>query len=162
MDKRVANPQELLKIMNEHDARKATEPDGVVGWISLTCTEQMGGSIHDFIISSLDAVEGTVNLEGATVVSIYKGNNKKDSLNYQPESLISVVCKFSGKNHYKILVSVSGTKYQQGNLNLGKVHNSIWCICVCGTRQQRMSKLCRLNFGEKHITECLFKDFFGD
>ena len=85
--------QEIGKLLEKLDVRKAMGPDGVSGWTLRECREQLVEPIWDVISSSLK--EGKVPREWkrANIVPIYKGGKKTEPLNYRPVSLTSVVGK---------------------------------------------------------------------
>jgi len=45
--------QEVKKLMESQDVRKAPGPDGVSNWIMKECSKQLAGKIHNIVVSSL-------------------------------------------------------------------------------------------------------------
>ena len=84
---------EIKKLLEELNTRKAMGPDEINGWILKECKEELEEPIWEIINSSL--TEGKVPKEWkrANIVPLYKGGNKMEPLNYRPVSLTSVVSK---------------------------------------------------------------------
>ena len=85
--------QEIRKLLENLDVRKAIGPDDVSGWILKECRDQLVEPIWDIIDSSLKEGKVPKEWKRANIVPIYKGGDKTDPLNYRPVSLTSVLGK---------------------------------------------------------------------
>ena len=85
--------EEIKKLLEELNTRKAMGPDEINSWVLNECREGLEEPLWEIINSSLK--EGKVPREWkrANIVPIYKGGNKMEPLNYRPVSLTSVVSK---------------------------------------------------------------------
>ena len=85
--------EEIKRLLEKLDGRKAMGPDEVSGWILRECKDQLVDPIWDIVKSSLQ--EGRVPREWkrANIVPIFKGGSKMEPLNYRPVSLTSVIGK---------------------------------------------------------------------
>ena len=102
--------QEIDKLLEKLDARKAMGPDGVSHWALKECREQLVEPIWNVINSSLK--EGKVPREWkrANIIPIYKGGKKTEPLNYRPVSLTSVVSKIC-----EVIIKEQWVKYLEEN-----------------------------------------------
>ena len=89
--------EEVRKLMEEQDVRKAIGPDGISNWILRKCSYQLADKIHAVIVSSLTEGKVPTDWKRADIVPIFKGGNKEEPLNYRPVSLTSVVAKICEK-----------------------------------------------------------------
>ena len=87
----MVDKQEISRILEKVDVRKALRPDGVSGWTLRECREQLVDPIWDVINSSL--TEGKILRERkkTNIVLICKGGKRTKPLNYGPVSLTSIV-----------------------------------------------------------------------
>ena len=85
--------QEIRKLLEKLDGRKAMGPDGVNGRLLKECGEQMEEPLWDIINSSLREGKVPKEWKRANIVPIYKSGNKVEPLNYRPVSLTSIVGK---------------------------------------------------------------------
>ena len=106
----VVQKQDVGRLLENLDVRKAMEPDGVSDWTLKECKEQLVQPIWEVITSSIK--EGRVPKEWkrANIVPIYKGGKKTDPLNYRPVSLTSVVNKIC-----EILIKEKWVRYLEYN-----------------------------------------------
>ena len=81
--------QDVGRLLENLDVRKAMGPDGVSGWTLKECKEQLVQPVWEVITSSVK--EGRVPKEWkrANIVPIYKGGKKTDPLNYRLVPLTS-------------------------------------------------------------------------
>ena len=85
--------QEVKKVMESQDVRKASGPDVVSNWIMKECSKQLAGKTYIIIVSSLKESKVPPGWKRANIVPIHKGGDKEDPLNYRSLSLTSVVAK---------------------------------------------------------------------
>ena len=102
--------QEIGKLLEKLDVRKAMGPDGVSGWALKECREQLEEPIWDVINSSLKLGQVPREWKRANIVPIYKGGKKTEPLNYRPVSLTSVVGKIC-----EIVIKEKWVKYLEEN-----------------------------------------------
>ena len=102
----VVKKQEIEKLLEQLDARKAMGPDGVSNWTLKECKEQLVEPIWDIIDSSLREGKVPKEWKRANIVPIYKGGKKTEPLNYRPVSLTSVVGKLC-----EIIIKEQWVKY---------------------------------------------------
>ena len=85
---------EIKEVLKNLEERKAIEPDGVSGYVSKECREQLIKPICDIIENSVKQVPKVPNeWKRAEIISIYKSGNKEEPLNYRPMSLTSIIFK---------------------------------------------------------------------
>ncbi len=89
--------EEIHKIMEEVEERKAIGPDGVSGFILKECRNQLVEPAYDIIKCSVSTGKVPKEWRRAEVVPIYKSRKKEEPLNYRPVSLTSIVCKIREK-----------------------------------------------------------------
>ena len=89
----VVQKQDVGRLLENLDVRKAMGPDGVSGWTLKECKEQLVQPIWEVITSSIKEERVPKEWKRANIVPIYKGGKKTDPLNYSPVSLTSVVSK---------------------------------------------------------------------
>ena len=85
--------QEILKLMEGLDVRKASGPDGISNWVLKECREELVDKIRSILVCSLNEGKVPHDWKSSIIVPIYKGGSKEDPLNYRPVSLTSVVGK---------------------------------------------------------------------
>ena len=68
--------EEVRKLMEEQDVRKAIGPDGISNWILRKCSYQLADKIHAVIVSSLTEGKVPIDWKRADIVPIFKGGNK--------------------------------------------------------------------------------------
>ena len=84
---------EVKKMLNDLDVRKAHGPDGVSNWVLKECSNELSTRIHSIIDCSLKEGKFPADWKKANIVPIYKGGKREDPMNYRPVSLTSVVAK---------------------------------------------------------------------
>ena len=89
--------QEIGKLLEKLDVRKAMGPDGVACWMLKECKDQLIEPIWEVINSSLEEGKVPKEWKRANIVPIFKGGRKTEPLNYRPVSLTSVVGKLCEK-----------------------------------------------------------------
>ena len=103
------NQEEIMKLMNDLEERKANGPDKVSGHILKECRHQLIKPVHDIIKCSLETGKVPKEWKRADIVPIYKNGNREHPLNYRPVSLTSVICKLCEK-----VIKKRWTKYLEG------------------------------------------------
>ena len=75
--------QEIRKILEELDNRKAPGPGGVTNSILKEYSEQLADKIHSIIESSLSESKVPLDWKRANITPVYKVGNREDPLNYR-------------------------------------------------------------------------------
>ncbi len=89
--------EEIHKIMEKLEERKATGPDGVSSFIFKQYRNQLVGPIYDIMMCSISTCQVPKEWRRAEVVPIKIGERIEEPLNYRTVSLISIVCKICEK-----------------------------------------------------------------
>lgn len=82
-----------MNLIQNLDANKTPESDGISNWILRECCNQLVDKIYCLISLSLLQGKTPKDWKRANIVPVYEGGNKEDPLNYRPASLLSVVGK---------------------------------------------------------------------
>ena len=97
--------EEIGRLLDKMDVRKAMGPDGVSGWVLKEYKEQLLEPIWEIITSSINEGKVPIEWKRANVIPILKGGKATEPLNYRPVSLTSVwgkLCELSRKNGLSI------------------------------------------------------------
>lgn len=71
--------------------------DGVQHKVFKECSTSLASPLWNIARASVDLGAVSIDWRSAAVTHIYKGDQKYDSLNYQPVSLTTVACKVMEK-----------------------------------------------------------------
>ncbi len=89
----IVTQEDIYKMMEGLEVRKAMGPDGISGFILKECRKQLMEPVFDIINCSLKTGRVPKEWKRAKIVPVYKSGKTDEPLNYRPASMTSIVCK---------------------------------------------------------------------